>query len=269
MMMATLVATTASGVALGQGLPQGAGAGPGEIDEVTVVSKRLEESLPQQLALSGSRVTVVTAADIQTGGYNDLGQTLQYTVPGLYLSMISGQFSYADVSLQGSRSGDVLWLVDGVRVNNRLYASTLPLDTLPAHMIERVEVLEGGQGLFYGTQAIAGVINVITKDFTDQPSGEVGLGLDDLDGKHASAYLRGALGGNNLVVYGSVDDSDGYQPNRDRDYQPSATDRKRGYDVKTGGIKFMRDFTDAAESVRARGRGHGVQAADGGRAVCD
>lgn len=219
----------------------------GDIEEVRVVSNRLEESLPQQLAVSGSRVTVVSSEDIKKGGYNDLGQALQYTVPGLYLHMIGGQFSYADVSLQGGRPGDVLWLVDGVRVNNRLYSGTMPLDTLPAHMIERIEVLEGGQGLFYGTQAISGVINVITKSFTDATDGEVGLGFDDNDGKHASAFLRGELGGNHFVVYGSVDDGEGYQPFRDQDYQASATDRKRGYDVKSGGIKYMRDVT---ESVR-------------------
>src|SRR5690242_732335 len=84
------------------------------IDEVKVVSQRLEESLPQQLEVSGSRVSVVTSADIQKGGFYDLGQTLQYAVPGLYLAPTSGPFSYADVSLQGSRSSDILWLVDGV-----------------------------------------------------------------------------------------------------------------------------------------------------------
>lgn len=216
----------------------------GDIEEVSVVSKRLEESLPQQLAVSGSRVTVVTGDDIKKGGYNDLGQALQYSVPGLYLNMIGGQFSYAEVSLQGGRPGDVLWLVDGVRVNNRLYSGTMPLDTLPAHMIERIEVLEGGQGLFYGTQAISGVINVITKSFTDRTGAEIGLGFDDNDGKHVNAFVRGQIGGNHLVLYGSIDDGDGYQPFRDQDYQPSATDRNRGYDVKSGGIKFMRDFTE-------------------------
>jgi len=216
----------------------------GEIEEVTVVSKRLEESLPQQLATSGSRVTVITSEDIKKGGYNDLGTALQSSVPGLYLNMIGGQFSYADVSLNGGRAGDVLWLVDGVRVNNRLYSGTLPLDTLPAHMIDRVEVLEGGQGLFYGTQAISGVVNVVTKEFTDTTNGEVALGYDTDEGKHASAYVRGALAGNHLVLFGSVDDGDGYQPFRNQDYQRSATDRNRGYDVKSGGIKFMREFTD-------------------------
>jgi vitamin B12 transporter len=216
----------------------------GDIEEVSVVSQRLEESLPQQLAVSGSRVTVVTADDIRKGGYNDLGQVLQYSVPGLFLNMTNGQFGYADVSLQGGRPGDILWLVDGVRANNRLYSSTLPLDTLPAHMIERIEVLEGGQGLFYGTQAISGVINVITKEFTDETGGEAGVGFDTNDGKHANAFLRGELGGNHFVLYGSYDEGDGYQPFRDQDYQPSATDRNRGYDVKSGGIKFMRDFTE-------------------------
>lgn len=217
------------------------------IEEVTIVSRRLEESLPAQLEVSGSRVTTVSAADIRNGGFNDLGQVLQYSVPSLFLSMAAGQFSYADVSLQGSRPGDILWLVDGVRVNNRLYSGTLPLDTLPAHMIERIEVLEGGQGLLYGSPAIAGVINVVTKAFTDQTSGEIGLAVDDNDGKHGSAFLRGALAGTNYVVFGSVDEGDGYQPFRDRDYQPSATDRKRGYDVKTAGFKLLRDFS---ESVR-------------------
>ncbi len=44
----------------------------------------------------------------------------------------------------------MLWLVDGVRINNRLYGGTTPLDTIPASMVERIEVLYGGQALFYG-----------------------------------------------------------------------------------------------------------------------
>src|SRR4051812_42009178 len=89
------------------GVMQSATAGAqdqGHVEEVSVVSKRLEESLPQQLAVSGSRVTIVTAEDIKKGGYNDLGSVLQYSVPGLYLNMVGGQFSYADISLQGGRS---------------------------------------------------------------------------------------------------------------------------------------------------------------------
>src|SRR5689334_6084381 len=141
--------------------------------EQVLVTGRIEEDLPRELAQLGTRVDTVTAADIKNGGYIDVGQSLEVTVPGLYVAPKNGAFDYVDVSLQGGRTEDVLWTVDGVRINNRLYGGTTPLDTLPASMIERIEVLEGPQALFYGTQAIAGAINVVTKDFSDTPDGRV------------------------------------------------------------------------------------------------
>jgi len=41
-----------------------------------------------------------------------------------------------DISIQGSRTEDVLWLVDGVRINNRLFGGTTPLDSISTPMIE-------------------------------------------------------------------------------------------------------------------------------------
>ena len=127
------------------------------IEEVYVTGQYIEETLPQQLATSGHRLEMITADTIELGAYIDMSQTLQMEVPGLYIAPKSGAYDYVDCSLQGSRCADILWLVDGVRINNRLYANTSPLDTIPAHMVERVEVLYGGQGIFYGTQATAGV----------------------------------------------------------------------------------------------------------------
>jgi vitamin B12 transporter len=226
----------------GQGAGQGSGAEP---EEVIVTGARLEQSIPQELAAYGNRLTVVTAEQIENGGYNDVGQVLQNLVPGLYVSPKTGAFDYVDVSLQGSRTNEILWLVDGVRISNRLYNSTTPLDTIPAHMIERLEVLEGGQGLFYGTQSVAGVINVITKGFSDETGGQIGVGADSNDGEHLNAYLRGGSGKDRYVVFASRDQADGFQPFPDADYQPSITNRKRGYDVKEIGVKYRHDFGDA------------------------
>lgn len=217
------------------------------VEEVTVTARRLEESIPVELEKAGSRLTTLPAEFIANGVYNDIGQTLSGTVPGLFVAPSSGPFSYVDASLQGSRSGDILWLVDGVRINNRLYTSTLPLDTLPAHMVERIEVLEGGQGLFYGTQAIAGVINVVTKEATDRPSVTLSSGFHTNDGYSVSGNFRGTFAGKHrLVVYGSKDEADGIPPYRDGDFQPSATDRDRSYDVRVGGLRYAIDFTDDA-----------------------
>ncbi len=220
---------------------QQAAAIPG-LPEQVVVTGRLEEDLPARLSQLGTRVDTVSAGEIQNGGYLDVGQSLQTLVPGLYIAPKNGPFDYADISFQGSRTDDVLWTVDGVRINNRLYSGTTPLDTLPAAMIERIEVLEGPQALFYGTAAVAGAINIVTKDFSERPDGRVNVGFDSNSGRHLDGYFRDSLGSNHFVVYGSADKSDGYQPLRDQDYQPSSTDRNRGYDVLTIGGKYAYDF---------------------------
>jgi vitamin B12 transporter len=245
-MRLTLIGAAAAASAAGYALPADAQpAGASAIEEVVVVAQRLEETLPQELERTGSRVTTVTAADIARGVFSDVAQTLQYNVPGLYVAPNSGQFSYVEASLQGSRNSDILWLVDGVRMNNRLYSTTMPLDTIPAHMVERIEVLEGGQGLFYGSQAVAGVVNIVTKEFTDRLNSEVSAGVDTNDAYNVAGFVRGPVGGSHFVVYGSIDKaSEGIQPFRDQDYQPSATDRDRGFDVKSGGLKLLHDFSD-------------------------
>jgi outer membrane cobalamin receptor len=214
------------------------------LDEVVVTAKSLEEELPQQLSLYGAHLDTITAAKIQNGGYIDVAGALQALAPSLYVSSKNGPFDYAQISLQGSRTEDVLWLVDGIRINNRLYAGTTPLDTLPSGMVERVEVLDGGQALFYGTQAVAGAVNIVTKSFSDHPDGAVSVGGDSNSGRQVQGYFRETLGGNRFVVYALHSESPGIQPIPDADYQPSGTDRHRSYKVTTAGGKYAYDFTD-------------------------
>lgn len=218
-----------------------------DIEEEIIVVASLEETIPIQLSKYGNRVKIITAEQIELGGFDDLGQSLQMLVPGLYLAPKNGAFDYVNCSLQGSRCQDILWLVDGVRINNRLYNTTSPLDTVPAHMVERVEVLYGGQGIFYGTQSVGGVVNVVTKAFTDKTMGSVGVGFDENDGTHIAADVRGGDGRQNIVLYGSYDDTDGFQPFDSSEYQASGTDRERGYEVATVGAKYRINLNDAAK----------------------
>lgn len=215
-----------------------------QVTDVLVSARKMEQTLPQELSQYGNRVSVIDAKEIERRGIMDISQALQAMAPSMYIQSRAGAFDYVDVSLQGSRTSEVLWLVDGVRVTNRLYNGNTPLDTLPASMVERIEVLEGGQGLFYGTQSVAGVINIITKSFSRETDGQLGLGMDSNDGRHASGYLRGAAGRHEYVLYASSDDTDGFQPIPTEDYQPSATHRKRIYDVQTYGAKYGVDLGD-------------------------
>jgi len=211
-----------------------------EVDELVVAGARLDETLPQELSRYGSDLETISAETVRRNAYVDVSQALQMQTPGLFLSPRNGPFSYADISLQGSRTGDVLWLVDGVRINNRLYTSTSPADTLPASMVERIEVLKGGQSLFYGTQAAAGVINVVTRAYSDGLSGNFTIGGDTNQGVHANAMVRGAVGPGRFVAWVSKDEAEGYKTFDV--FQSSATARKRGYDVVSFGGKLGFDL---------------------------
>ncbi len=215
------------------------------LDEIVVTARSLEEELPKQLSQYGTTVNVISAAQIQNGGYIDVASALQALAPGLYLSPQSGPFDYVQISLQGSRTEDVLWLVDGIRINNRLYAGTTPLDTIPSGIVERIEVLDGGQALFYGTQAVAGAVNIVTKAYSDHPDGSISVGGDSNNGKQVQGFYRDTIGNNHFVVYALHDQSTGIEPFPEADYQPSGTDRHRSYKVTTVGGKDEYDFTDA------------------------
>ena len=220
---------------------------PGFTENVAVAAPKLEEELPQEIEKTGVRVQTITSAQIENGAYVDVAQALQSLVPGLFLTPKAGAFDYVSVSLQGSRTNEILWLVDGVRISNRLYNGTTPLDTIPAHMVERIEVVEGGQGLFYGTQAVAGVINVVTKSFTEVSNGRVQGGFDTNDGRHLNLFARTTKNGNKVVVFASRDQADGYQNFPTSQYAASTTDRNRSYEVTTVGGKYAYDFS---KSVR-------------------
>ena len=215
-----------------------------ELEEIIVQGRSLESTLPLELSKYGVELNIFTLEQIANHGFVDVAQALELLVPSLNITTRHGAFSQADVSLQGSRSGDMLWTVDGIRINNRLYNGTAPTDTLPSSMIERVEVLKGGQGLMYGTQAIAGVTNLVTRSFSTAPDGGFTVGAGSYGMRRANGYGRGALGDHKLVVWGSLDKSDGYASYDV--YQPTIAedDRDRGYDVKSGGVKYGYDFGD-------------------------
>ena len=215
-----------------------------ELEEIVVYGTGIEETIPQDLSRYGNRVEVLTAEEIRQRGFVDVAQTLQMLVPGLHIRPKNGQFDYFDASLQGSRNAEILWTIDGVRITNRLYNGTSPLDTIPVHMVERIEVLKGGQGIFYGTQSVSGVVNIVTRSFQDEPDGAIGAGLNSNDGYGINAWYRGGSGSHQFVGYASRDEADGYQPWRDEDIQPSATDRNRSYDVNMIGLKYAYDLKD-------------------------
>lgn len=212
------------------------------VEEIIVTSRSMETTLPIVLSRYGADVEFLTEELIERHGFFDVTQAVEMLVPGVHLNSQAGAFSYVNLQINGSRASDVLWTIDGVRINNRLYNSTSPADTLPAAMVERTEIMSGGHGLLYGTQAVAGVMNLVTRSFSDEFGGSVQLGMDSNGGQHHNAYARGAVGDHKLIGWISKDKTDGFEPFDF--YNPSVTFRERAYDVDSYGIKYGYNFSD-------------------------
>jgi vitamin B12 transporter len=231
--------------------------GATQVEAVQVTARNLEDTLPEQLAKTGVKVEIISGQQIRDGGYIDTASALQTLAAGVFILPENGPFSTTDVSVLGGRSQDVLWLVDGVRINNRLFASSAgngssltPLDTVPAGVVDHIELIDGGQSLFYGTQAVSGAINIVTRPFTDRLSAEAHLAYDSNTDRHIDASLSDKLALGQFVIYGSADRSEGYQAFRDQDYQPSAGNHLRDFRIHTEGLKYLNDLTD---KIRVQG----------------
>lgn len=222
---------------------------PLTLEPQSISAPSVESTAVAEMARYGSKLEIIDRQQIESAGpSSDITRVLQMYVPGLYVAPKNGPFDYGTYSLLGGRNDDTLILLDGVRLNNRLYGG-LYLDTLPANAIERIEVLKGGQSLLFGTQAVSGVINIVTRSpQTRDVSGEVNLGLDSFMGRSGDAraerIVSNGLGDLGLLAYVSHNVSDGYQPFRNSAYSPSTRDKKRGYEVTTFGAKAIQGFAD-------------------------
>jgi vitamin B12 transporter len=112
---------------------------------------------------TASAISVVDGQTITQSNPGSLVDALR-SVPGLDISESGGPGRSAVVRLRGANSGQTLVLIDGVRANDPTApGADFDFSMIPAGTIERVEVLRGPQSALYGSDAIGGVINIITK----------------------------------------------------------------------------------------------------------
>ena len=75
-----------------------------------------------------------------------------------------------DVYMRGAATGNTLILIDGIPINDAsTIANTFDINHLPLDNIERIEILKGAQSTLYGSDAVAGVIHIITRKQSDKP----------------------------------------------------------------------------------------------------
>ncbi|MGE5318559.1 MAG: TonB-dependent receptor, partial [Hyphomicrobiaceae bacterium] len=121
-----------------------------------------------------SDISVITAQEIAAAGQTSLVELLQ-TQPGVEIKQSGGPGSQASVFIRGGNSGHTLVLVDGLRVGSAT-AGTTPLENIALDQVERIEILRGPASSLYGADAVAGVIQIFTKQGRGAPKPSVTLG---------------------------------------------------------------------------------------------
>lgn len=128
-----------------------------ETETVIVVTA---ERNTQPLSQTPSAITVVDRQQIAAKKPFDTTDLVRLS-PGVSLAQTGTRGKSASVFLRGANSNHTLVLIDGLRANSPA-DGRFDFQTLPAENIERIEVLRGPQSALYGSDAIGGVINIIT-----------------------------------------------------------------------------------------------------------
>jgi vitamin B12 transporter len=138
---------------------------------VTVTANRT----PTSLQRTGSAITVIRRDEIERANPSSLMDVLRGQ-PGVFLTEAGGPGAQTDIRLRGANPNHTLVLIDGVRVNDPAQASGEFDGALIAPaLIERIEVLRGPQSALYGSDAIGGVINIITRRGAGKPTFSLGV----------------------------------------------------------------------------------------------
>ncbi|MEY8802040.1 TonB-dependent receptor plug domain-containing protein [Leisingera sp. XS_AS12] len=164
---------------------------------------------PVEAQKYGRSVSVLTSEEIKERGITTVQNALR-AIPGL---MVNGSGdSFTQVRIRGGEANHTLILIDGIEASGG--DSEYILSGLDTANIERIEVLRGPQSVFYGSNASAGVINIITK------TGEIGTEYGGsaeygTDGYRASARVSTRTERGGLSFSLAHDEDDGYDTSGD------------------------------------------------------
>ena len=205
---------------------------------------------PEPISRTGSAISVVNKETLATANSGSLVDALR-TVPGLDITESGGPGSTTNIRLRGANTGQTLVMIDGIRINDPTAASgDFDFAMFVPSSIERIEVLKGPQSALYGSDAIGGVVNIITK----KGSGPAQFNVRTEGGSYGTAVTNGSLTGSSgpwsYAFTGGGQHSNGFSrfgyriPALEAKYGPLERD---GFDRVGGSARIG---FDAGEGVR-------------------
>jgi vitamin B12 transporter len=157
------------------------------LEGVVITADRISESAEKV----GSAVTVISREQIEASRAENVAELLE-TVPGLNVNQSGGVGGTSNIYIRGADPDHTQVLIDGVRVNDPAQASgEFDFSLFTLGNIERIEVLRGPQSGLYGSAAIGGVINIVTR----KGEGPLQGTMEAEGGSYNTHAERGAVSG--------------------------------------------------------------------------
>jgi len=205
-------------------------------DTIVVTATRTEIPLEQATV----PVRVITRDDIELSLATDLAELLRFEA-GIDIGRNGGPGQATSIFLRGTESNHTLVLIDGVRINPGTIGGAA-LQHISPEAIERVEIVKGARSALFGTDAIGGVINIITRR-ADVSSVEGGVGGGSFDSR--SAFVSAGLRDDRNQVGVTLDwqDTAGFPPRVE-------SNLARGYENRSLNVYAARDIGRGEISLR-------------------
>ncbi len=203
-------------------------------------------SVEQNLKDAPASISVITQEDLQRKPVQNLKDVLK-EVPGVQLTNEGD--NRKGVSIRGLDSSYTLILVDGKRVNSRnavFRHNDFDLNWIPVDSIERIEVVRGPMSSLYGSDALGGVVNIITKKIGQKWSGTVTVDTtiqehrDRGDTYNGQFFTSGPLIGGvlGMKAYGSLAKREKDDPQNSTTTDTGETPRIEGFSSRDGNVEF-------------------------------
>ena len=209
------------------------------VDEsaITVTATRTQTTTDKV----ASSVTIVTRKQLEASHQTFVLDALR-SVPGIYLAQTGGPGGLVSVFLRGGRPGDTLVMIDGVPVNDPSSPDrSFDFSNLLVDNIDRIEVLRGAQSTLYGSDAMAGVINIITERGGENAKKTIRLSAGRYRTAEGTLSASGESNGLNYSAAVSRYTTDGFPL---ADLQPGDT-HNDGYSNTSFSARLQKQFSDA------------------------
>lgn len=213
------------------------------LDDIVVTATRIESSVGK---IGGISATVINAEDIEAKQQPTVEEVLK-GIPGIDIVSNGGPGTQSSVFIRGADSKNTLVLVDGIMFNDPSSPNrNADLGNLTTENIERIEVIRGPSSVLYGSNATAGVINIITKKGQNKPSIYAGGEGGSYNTWKGYGGASGAVDRFNFSLSASYINTDGFSiANDDNDQIPHAgnTSEDDSWNNTTLSGKFGFDIT--------------------------